>query len=514
MHLKLQNSYIFVENPYKKDESKKSASSSSTTYVFQKSITSYIKEAFPSLSKVDDYGNFYKHKYIATIIHDKYTFNTEFIITSVVETTYLDIIIEGKTTAQTVMGLEYVQRILLGSGFRENYIDIISYDAISEYYCNKMYVQLNTLERNLRKLLFNIYIVNFGKGYFDATINPEIRDKAKNLISQDNKKTRSQTKILYNAKSNDEAKYIEYLQHFFYSLEWGDIESWLFTDTQTEYDRAKLDAFLKNNTNLSKLSDKELRKAFTDLSPKSDWERFFSDKIPIQDIKELIKQIRQYRNSIAHFKYFYKQDYVACKKLVNKLNSAITKAIIITEEKDFADKNTEAFDRVLVNIRKGLSSLINSMAILAHKAIDSVISSGLAEIGKSLVHSSSIKKIGSLAMASDEMRKTQELVQSINTSLITPRDIIPPSIRETQKVLDSIITETSMSKLNVLKQDIPKIDLSLLAGTNDIPKINLGIEATDLNIPDLGLTTSSTDNEVLANTDVDTVDNVELDDVT
>ena len=117
-------------------------------------------------------------------------------------------------------------------------------------------------------------------------------------------------------------------------------------------------------------------------------------------------------------------------------------------------------------------------------------------------------------MASDEMRKTQELVQSINTSLITPRDIIPPSIRETQKVLDSIITETSMSKLNVLKQDIPKIDLSLLAGTNDIPKINLGIEATDLNIPDLGLTTSSTDNEVLANTDVDTVDNVELDDVT
>ena len=508
--MKLQNSYIFVENPYKKDESKKSASSSSTTYVFQKSITNYIKEVFPSLSKVDDYGNFYKRKYIAKMTHGKYTFNTEFIITSVVETTYLDIIVEGKTTTQTVMGLEYVQSILLSSGFRENYIDIISYDAISEYYCNKMYVKLNTLERNLRKLLFNIYIVNFGKGYFDATINSEIRDKAKNLISQDNKKTRSQTKMLYNAKSNDEAKYIEYLQHFFYSLEWGDIESWLFTDTQTEYDKAKLDAFLKNNANLSELSDKELRKAFTDLSPKSDWERFFSDKIPIQDIKELIKQIRQYRNSIAHFKYFYKQDYEACKKLVNKLNTAITKAIIITEEKDFAEKNNEAFERVLANIRKGLFSMAKTMAMIAQKSLAAIVDSGLSEIGKAIAKSSSIKKLGSIAIASSEMKKTQELMKSIKPSLVAPQDIIPPSVRETQRILDSIKAETSISNLNLPKLDLPKIETGKIQlGINNIPKIKLSdleAEPLNLNISTLDTQTNPQKDDSSTNTDISPID--------
>lgn len=55
--------------------------------------------------------------------------------------------------------------MLLASGVRDEYVDIISYDAISEFYCNKILPKLNTLERNLRKLLFNIYIVNFGKEF-------------------------------------------------------------------------------------------------------------------------------------------------------------------------------------------------------------------------------------------------------------------------------------------------------------------------------------------------------------
>ena len=53
---------------------------------------------------------------------------------------------------------------------------------------------------------------------------------------------------------------------------------------------------------------------------------------------DLIHQIRNYRNSIAHNKFLNKEDYEICNKLLNKLIRSIEKAIIITEEEDFAER--------------------------------------------------------------------------------------------------------------------------------------------------------------------------------
>ncbi|MBO5967746.1 MAG: hypothetical protein J6S14_04510 [Clostridia bacterium] len=458
----LQNSYIFLENPYKKQtDASVQSSSGTTTLTLRKSVRSYLAATFTNLTRITDYGNFYKRKYATDILCGKYTFKTEFIITDVVDTTYLDIIVEGKTKSQLVACLEYIQATFLSSGIQENYIDIISYDAISEYYCNKMYSKLNTLERNLRKLLFNIYIVNFGKSYFDATINSALQGKAKMLISEDNKKTRGQTKALYNAKSNDEAKNIEYLQYFFYSLEWGDIESWLFTDTCTEYDKTEREAFLEKHKDLSQLTDEELRKVFQNLSPKSDWERFFSSKIAITNIKELIGQIRHYRNSVAHFKFFYKNDYDDCNKLVNRLNVAIVEAIRITEEKDFTEKNSETLAGALSSIYEGFSSFMKTLGELAQKTITSIVSSGLAEVGKAIVESSAIKKLGTLAINSQEIRKQRELIEAIKMPTLPTQGLIPPYVSEIQRTLNSIKMEMPIKKI-----DLPQIDLPQIATIN------------------------------------------------
>ena len=59
---------------------------------------------------------------------------------------------------------------------------IVSYDSVSEYYCNKAYPKLNKLERNLRKLLFNTYTVNFGVDYYQKTVSPDLQKKIKGVI--------------------------------------------------------------------------------------------------------------------------------------------------------------------------------------------------------------------------------------------------------------------------------------------------------------------------------------------
>jgi hypothetical protein len=228
--------------------------------------------------------------------------------------------------------------------------------------------KLNALERNLRKLLFNIYIVNFGKNYYQATINKELQDKIKGVIK---------------AKGNEEKKEIERLQQFFYSFEFNDIQKLLFSPNWTNLDEQEKKDFLDKNEDLSSLSDKELRSAFSKISPKSDWERFFSAKINLSDIEEMIDKIRQHRNNIAHFKFFYKDAYAESNKLINKLNTAIIKATKLTEDKDFVKKNLEhfrksmsegfkAFEKFKTTIDQSMLSLIQSIKFTVPPVLEQI----------------------------------------------------------------------------------------------------------------------------------------------
>lgn len=125
-----------------------------------------VKYTFPNLSRIEStQDTLFHRKYRCSLPDTVDEYAIFLIINEVAEITYLDVIIEGRSKSQAINCLEKFQSLLLASGVRDEYVDIISYDAISEFYCNKILPKLNTLERNLRKLLFNIYIVNFGKEF-------------------------------------------------------------------------------------------------------------------------------------------------------------------------------------------------------------------------------------------------------------------------------------------------------------------------------------------------------------
>ena len=100
-----------------------------------------------------------------------------FTIYNITRYSYLDICVKGKTTYQVVSALEYIHDKIIGSDIERDYIMIVSYDSVSEYYCNKAYPKLNKLERNLRKLLFSTYTVNFGVDYYQKTVPPDLQKK-------------------------------------------------------------------------------------------------------------------------------------------------------------------------------------------------------------------------------------------------------------------------------------------------------------------------------------------------
>lgn len=159
-----------------------------------------------------------------------------------------------------------------------------------------------------------------GYVYYSATVNLDLQKKIKGVIQ---------------AKGSRENKELEILRQFFYSFEFGDIQQLLFSPSWTTVETRKRETFLSENPDLSVFSDQQLREAFSNFTPKSDWERFFSDKIDVSEIEQVIEEIRKYRNSAAHFKSFSKKDYSDCSLLIQKLNRAVLNAIRITEEKDF-----------------------------------------------------------------------------------------------------------------------------------------------------------------------------------
>lgn len=350
--MQIQNSYIFIPNPYKKKETS-NGKKDGVIYIGHNFI-SYLISTFPTVVKVPDSRNFFKSEYTYTFEFEGNSIEAKFIIYVVIEKYYLDVVVTGKSKAQIIKSLEYLHAAIEKSDILNDYIEIISYDAISEYYCNKIYPKLNELERNLRKLLFNIYVVNFGLDYYQKTISGDLQKKIKGVIQ---------------AKGNQERKEIERLQKFFYSMEFADIQQMLFEPHWTEVDERAKDEFLKNHDDLTKLTDDELRKVISDIAPRSDWERFFSDKMDVDDIQSLIDEIRRSRNSIAHCKFFYQAEYVICNNAISKFNKAIKSAIAMTEDRDFYEKNNESIRKVFAGVSKMLEEFKKSMVEVLSPAV-------------------------------------------------------------------------------------------------------------------------------------------------
>lgn len=393
----LQNSYIFLPKAKKEDFSRSSKDANGEIHLkMEKKVFSYIISIFGEPIKKDTENIVFKIIYTYEIEIENIKYDVEFTLYNITGYSYLDICVSGKTKKQVVSVLEYIQDRISSSDIEKQYIMIISYDSISEYYCNKAYPKLNKLERNLRKLLFNIYTVNFGVDYCQKTISPDLQNKIKGVIQ---------------AKGNEEKKQKERLKKFFYSMEFSDIQVLLFAKKWTSVEEENKSEFLQKNEQLSELSEEELRRAFERFSPHSDWERLFADKIDNCEIEIMIETVRSMRNDIAHCKFFYKEQYLSFNETVSILNRLILKAIKLTEEKDFEKKQVESF-------RIALADIASSMEQMKHTILENVtavlnsFSTSMSQLRKSFLNID----FGKFEMETDEEDETDELEDDSESS--------------------------------------------------------------------------------------------------
>lgn len=262
---------------------------------------------------------------------------------SVVDLTeYLDIIIEDDSEETIIMFMKEINKTIISNvKLCENYIIITSYDSISEYLCNKIYPKLNEFERKFRKLLYITYTAQFKKSYFEITTSKELRTKTKEKIK---------------SKKTDYR-----IQQYLYSLDFYAFKQLLFEKSWNNYDEKQLNRYLKKHSDLTQLTDSELRNKMLSIHPTNDWERLFCNKCLDENFEDIITKIGELRNIIAHNKLINEIEYDELNELLDKSIITIDKAIKITETEDFKRINTEKIFETMEKFAENLNEITNTI---------------------------------------------------------------------------------------------------------------------------------------------------------
>lgn len=365
--MKYVNSYIFLKKDNKKEKHKEPEKNEKGEYILRLEETFYdlfkkifdIKEKNIEAKEIDeetddsienieeDARQFFYNTWIGDFAVKKG--NKEKIfkykIIEANSTYYLDISGELSNINDSIPFLEELNETLYynkNSEISKKYIPIISYDTVSEYYCNQVYPFLNRFERKFRKLLFLIYTSQFQKLYFEKTTPQRVKERVNRIIKNENE--------------------VYKIQNYFYSLEFGTLQDLLFEKNWTELEEKEIEKLLDKK--ISELPEKELKNSISNIRPKNDWERFFGNKGFEEDLQNTMKDIAKLRNSVAHNKLFTKKNYQDLKQMLEKNIKTIDNAIEITETEDFFKLNIKNFNesikKLINSIRKIASDFKNS----------------------------------------------------------------------------------------------------------------------------------------------------------
>ena len=344
--MEITNSYIFLKRTDNKVVSKSSKDAHRIIITMPPSFFKLLESTFdnvkqitdPSLSQITSQGTF-----VVDYNGKKVTCN--YVYQFVYSTCYLDVSVDlSKEISIEVLDIINLKLLDLKGELNKYYISIISYDSVSEFYCDKLYPFFNEFERKLRNLLFLIYTTNFSLNYYLSTTSKELQDKI-------SKGTKEIKKDFVNY-SKDEAK----IKFAFYTLTYSDIENLLFTEHVLDDDQIYLKQFIKDDVDLSALSEEQIRLIINKGIIKSDWDIYFGDKFST-DFKSVLSNLQKYSNSIAHCKFVTKTQYNDCLKSIKEAIKTVDRAIQLTQENDFKSKNVTYITGSITAFLKSLSEI-------------------------------------------------------------------------------------------------------------------------------------------------------------
>jgi len=203
------------------------------------------------------------------------------------------------------------------------------WDEVSMYYAKKLYPEIIKIENMLRKIIYRFMIKTAGSSWFDSTMPENVRNSISETLKK-NDLTLSNYDQLYFAD------FIQLGIFFFqpYSMK-----------PRSDELIKQLKSVVENNES-SELNKKKIMELIELYGSKSSWDRYFADKITVENLSEKWNKLYAYRNQVAHTKRIKKDDYLHAKSIIDELNTAFDKCLSNIDSVTLTEEETEAVQEV------------------------------------------------------------------------------------------------------------------------------------------------------------------------
>ncbi|MBQ3523282.1 MAG: hypothetical protein IJA43_02375 [Clostridia bacterium] len=216
--------------------------------------------------------------------------------------TYLTLNYEGSPylSAKT---LSIVNDRLQKGEHRKNFHIILSYDGPSEYYCDMLASRFGKFERLMRSFIYISLTKSLGIEWFENSFTKEM-------------------KVLIKEKGNISDG--DLIEHGLYEMTFAQLYDYLFK----EFSYCSPDTAIYNQLlgqNLDGMEKSEIIEIINSCKKECLWNRFFSDAK--FNLEEPLRDMRKYRNIVAHNKLIKYEEYNKCKWSLIKINRTLESAI-------------------------------------------------------------------------------------------------------------------------------------------------------------------------------------------
>ncbi len=293
------------------------------------------------------------------------------------------------------------KRIIRESGIKFKLNTI--WDEVSQYYCKSCYPRINEIENLMRKLIFRFMIKNIGSDWVKKSFPQKLRENIEKIAEK------------------NEAKGL--LENSLYEADFIQLIEFIFIPYPKNRDINKLFEMINA---AEKLDDLEKAKEF---QPKSNWERYFSSIIQIDDLEDKWRKLYKYRNKVAHNKPLTKDDNKnivsiseEIKKALSKVLDGLDDIVVDNSDKEMISEVAKdsisiypiypAFVKAFINMQKLTinSDMLNNIGNLGKLAVDTgILKSFAGNIQKLSIDTSIIKNIKNTS----KLAKSSEIFKNL-----------------------------------------------------------------------------------------------------
>lgn len=208
-----------------------------------------------------------------------------------------------------------------GSMFKINTI----WDDVSIYYAKKLYPQMIQVENLLRKIIYRFMIKTAGSTWFANAVPRGAREAIE--------KTLERNGLKLDETGEDQLYYADFVQLGVFLFEPYTLKPL----SQEAINRIK-DAAEGEKENLA-----EVLKVFT---AKSNWDRYFSEKISVTELQLKWYKLYSYRNQVAHAKRIKKAEYKDASAIIDELVNAFNACLDSIDEVEMTEDESQAVKEV------------------------------------------------------------------------------------------------------------------------------------------------------------------------